>query len=177
MLDNKFFLIKRMRHCLRCLFLASSNRNIRISNSSYFHPSVDLEVAKKASLSVSNGVWISKGSFVGVRDGASLSIGRRVFINRNTMLVAHQNISIGSNVTIGPGCYFFDHDHKNGNNGEYNSEAIVIDDNVWIGASVVILKGVHIGANSVISAGAVVTKNVPPNSVLIQKRQELLKTI
>ncbi len=174
---NKFFLIKKLRHCLRCLVLASNNRNIRISNSSYFHPSVELEVAKNASLLVSNGVWISKGSFVGVRDGASLSIGQRVFINRNTMLVTHKSISIGSNVTIGPGCYMFDHDHKIGNNGEYDSEAIVIDDNVWIGASVVILKGVHLGANSVIAAGSVVSKDVPPNSILIQKRQELLKTI
>ena len=169
--------IRRCLHITRFFLLSLKNKEIRVSKSSYFYPSVKCEIAKNASLNVSNGVLVSKGSFIGVRDGASLSIGNTVYINRNVMIVAHKGISIGSNVTIGPYCCFFDHDHKVGTLGGYVTQEIVIEDNVWIGASVIILKGVHIGANSVVAAGSVVTKDIPKDTLFIQKRQEVFKSV
>ena len=170
-------LVNRAIHIVRCLIMRVKNRNVLISRSSYFYPSVECDIAKNASMSVSNGVMVSKGVYFGVRDYASLAIGKRVYINRNVIIVAHDNISIGSNVTIGPNYCFFDHDHKIGSKGEYVSSAIVIEDNVWIGASVIILRGVHIGANSIIAAGSVVTKNIPPFTVVIQKRQSTYESL
>ena len=48
---------------------------------------------------------------------------------------------------------------------------------MWIGAGAIILKGVTIGDNAVIASSCVVTKDVPPNTILIQKREGLLKPI
>ncbi|MBU1568075.1 MAG: hypothetical protein KJ630_20930 [Proteobacteria bacterium] len=48
-----------------------------------------------------------------------------------------------------------------------SSKQIIIEDNVWIGQSSIILKGVSIGAGSVVGAGSIVTKDVPPNSLAV----------
>ena len=57
------------------------------------------------------------------------------------------------------------------------TKRVVIKDNVWIGDSGIICKGVTIGNNSIIGAGAVVTKNVPPNSVFAGNPAQLVKEL
>ena len=52
---------------------------------------------------------------------------------------------------------------------------IVIGNNVWIGSGVIITKGVTIGDNAVVAAGSVVTKDVPAQTILIQKRESTYK--
>lgn len=59
--------------------------------------------------------------------------------------------------------------------GGYCVKEIYIDKNVWIGSNVVILKGVTIGADSVVASGCVVTKDIPANTILIQKRLNTVK--
>lgn len=56
-------------------------------------------------------------------------------------------------------------------------DSVVIKKNAWIGAGTIILKGVTIGVNAVVAAGSVVTKDIPDNSILIQKRQSVYKAI
>lgn len=56
-------------------------------------------------------------------------------------------------------------------------QGVNVLDGAWIGASVVILKGVTIGENSVIASGSIVTKDVPANTLFIQKRQSFYKSI
>lgn len=58
--------------------------------------------------------------------------------------------------------------------GGYLTDSVTIKQNVWIGANVIILKGVTIYENSVVSAGSIVTKDVPANTILIQKRTNTL---
>jgi serine acetyltransferase len=94
-----------------------------------------------------------------------LVIGSGTYVNRFTMIDASERTEIGRNCMIGPFCYITDHDHgheKGRPIGEQNlrSAPVVIGNNVWIGASVIILKGVTIGDDAVIAAGAVVTKDV-----------------
>ena len=100
--------------------------------------------------------------------GGRLKIGDKCFINRNCVVTAHEEIEIGNNVTIGPGTYIYDHDHDG--RGRYITKSIVIEKDVWIGAGCIILKGVRIGTGAVIAAGSVITKNVPPQNILLQKR-------
>jgi len=57
------------------------------------------------------------------------------------------------------------------------TKPIILEDNVWIGDSAIICKGVTIGANSIIGAGAVVTKNVPANSVYAGNPARLVKKL
>lgn len=61
--------------------------------------------------------------------------------------------------------------------GGYVLGEICIEKNVWIGAGVIITKGVNIGENSIVAAGSVVTKDIPANTVFIQKRESLYKPL
>ena len=120
-------------------------------------------------------VRVERGGFIAVRDCAKLSFGRSCYVNRNCCIVARKGINIGNNVTIGPNCCIYDHNHDLRKFGGYNSEEIIIKDNVWIGAGCIILMGVTIGENSVIAAGTVVTHNVPDNTILYQNRIDSYK--
>lgn len=112
---------------------------------------------------------ISPSAVLSASEGGVLSLGSKCFVNRNCIIASHEKIKIGDNVKIGPGTYIYDHDHAGPN--QYKTKPIIIEDNVWIGAGCIILKGVKIGKNSVISAGSVITKDVPEDAVIIQKRK------
>lgn len=108
----------------------------------------------------------------------NIFIGNNCFVGpRSTMLAVIKSIKIGNYVMIGPEVMVITGNHRIDIVGEYmanvnsnmklpeNDEDVVIEDDVWIGARVIILKGVTIGRGSVIAAGAVVTKNVPPYTI------------
>jgi acetyltransferase-like isoleucine patch superfamily enzyme len=97
--------------------------------------------------------------------GGVINVGSNVFINENCKIVSHKNITIKDNVSIGPNVMIFDHDHDG--NGGFISKDILIDENVWIGSQVIILKGLKIGRNSIIGAGSVITKDVSENSIMV----------
>lgn len=105
-------------------------------------------------------------------DPPAIRIGRGVYINRHTIIDAVENVTIGDDCAIGPGCYLTDHDHGfDGNLKPLQLPFIVapttIGRRVWIGAHAVILKGVCVGDGAVIGAGSVVTKAVPPGVVVV----------
>lgn len=123
-------------------------------------------------------------SGVSIQYPNNLTIGDNVSINNYSIITARVPITIGNNVLIGPFVMI------NSSNHQYNNPSvlireqghkcapIVIEDDVWIGAHCCILAGVTIGKGSVIAAGAVVTKDVAPYSVvggvpakLIKKRE------
>ena len=134
----------------------------------------NLEVGYNSDLTIGQAFTMRQNVALAVRDNAQLSIGSGVFINRNTIITAHQSITIADGVTIGPNVCIYDHDHDILNRGLYVTDSVIVSRNVWIGANVIILKGVTIGENSVVSAGCIVTKDVPANTILIQKRANTL---
>lgn len=76
-------------------------------------------------------------------------------------------ITIGNNVTIAPQAYLLAHDASTKRDLGYTKIGrINIKDNVFIGARALIMPGVTVGENSIVAAGAVVTKNVKPNTVV-----------
>lgn len=108
--------------------------------------------------------------------GFNVEIGDGTFLNLNTTLLDTYPIKIGRNVAIAPNCAFYPVGHPmraadrqrfdaDGNYlGHVTSGApIVVEDDVWIGGSVVVTQGVTIGARSMIGAGSVVTKSIPPD--------------
>ncbi len=103
-----------------------------------------------------------------------IEIGNRVVIRPNSMLMAdnHARILICDDVLIGAGVHIYVNNHRFdridipiAQQGYYESKDVVIEDDVWIGANVVILPGVRVGRHSVIAAGSVVTKSVEPYTV------------
>lgn len=113
-----------------------------------------------------------------VLEGGELSIGDNVFVNKNSSFTVRSKIAIGNNVLIGENVRFFDHNHRFRDEDElilnqgYSISDIVVEDNVWIGSNVVILKGVTIGTGSVIRAGCIIYKDIPKNT-LVKNQQNL----
>jgi maltose O-acetyltransferase len=96
-----------------------------------------------------------------------LRIGSGTYVNRFTMFDASESIEIGRGCMIGPFCYVTDHDHGTRPGEPIAGQPLAgspvrIGNNVWIGAGVIVLKGVSIGNDAVIGAGAVVTRDVAP---------------
>jgi hypothetical protein len=107
----------------------------------------------------------------GPPQSAKLVIRSGTYVNRNTMFDARHQLEIGRNCLIGPGCYFTDADHGTAlatpvPAQPMKTSPVVIEDDVWIGARVVVLSGVRIGRGAVVGAGAVVTRDVPARATV-----------
>lgn len=117
-------------------------------------------------------IYIEKG-FVArdncrVESAGVLKIGEGCFINNNVSITALDSIIIGKRVTIANNVVIVDHNHnyKKEDDSLFKSKQVCIEDDVWIGANVVILSGTKIGHNSVIGAGTVVRGTIPSNVVV-----------
>jgi len=106
----------------------------------------------------------------------TIEIGNDVFIGSGAVLNASDSgIKIGNKVMFGPNVTIMGGDHNTSKIGEYmfdvkeklpeNDLPIIIEDDVWVGTGVIILKGVTIGKGCIIAAGAVVNRNIPPYSI------------
>ena len=109
--------------------------------------------------------------------GKNIKLGKNVFVNINNYFMDGATIKIGDNVFIGP--YTANHplDYTNRNQGLEKALPIKIGDNCWFGANVSVMPGVTIGAGCVIAAGAVVTKDMPANSLIAGVPAKVIKTI
>ncbi|MCH9631811.1 MAG: Galactoside O-acetyltransferase [Chlamydiae bacterium] len=110
-----------------------------------------------------------------------ISIGSNSAINRGCEFYpSHhlkKNIIIGNNVVISPNVKFFaaSQDYKESNMPDIG-EDIIVEDNCYICAGSILLQGVKIGQNSVVGAGSVVTRSIPPNSVAVGVPCRVIKT-
>jgi acetyltransferase-like isoleucine patch superfamily enzyme len=100
-----------------------------------------------------------------------IDIGARTYVGNQSWIVANDRVTIGSDVLIAPFCYIQDTDHGFDDTvvpiaaQASRSSPIEIGDDVWLGAHVVVTRGVTIGRGSVIGAGSVVTRDVPPGTI------------
>lgn len=105
---------------------------------------------------------------LGAGEYGRITIGDNTFINSGTSIGSLASITIGNNVAIGNYVLIMDSDFHNPIDHTLPGAKapIIIEDDVWIGARVTILKGVTIGKHAVIAAGAVVTKDVPAGALV-----------
>jgi acetyltransferase-like isoleucine patch superfamily enzyme len=100
--------------------------------------------------------------------GRFIQIGKNVFINHACTFLDQGGITIEDNVLIGPKVNLITENHplEPANRRALICKPIVIRRNAWIGAAATILPGVTVGENAVVAAGAVVSKDVPANTVV-----------
>ena len=118
--------------------------------------------------------WSHKGV------SGTINIGNYCLVSPGVRIMAERSITIGDSCMFGASAYISDSDWH----GLYNrtrpfrcSLPIVLEDNVWIGDGAKVCKGVTIGKNSVVGAGAVVTKDVPANCVVAGVPARVVKQI
>lgn len=98
--------------------------------------------------------------------GTGMKLGRNVFVNQNCTFYDLGGLAIGDDVMIGPNVSLITSGHPVEPSRRRDfvvAKPIVIERNVWIGAGATIVGGVTVGENSVVAAGAVVTRDVAPN--------------
>jgi acetyltransferase-like isoleucine patch superfamily enzyme len=112
----------------------------------------------------------------------NIVIGNNVFINQQCIFVAEEKITIKDNVSIGFRAMIItsnNEPHINPSTGirKHYDQPITIEKDVWIGAGATILSGVTVGQGSVVAAGAVVTKDVPPYTLVGEVPARIIKRI
>lgn len=104
--------------------------------------------------------------------GEGIIIGNNVGIAQNCFIQVRGTVKIGNNVIIGPGVSIFSENHIFSRKDTYINEqgetrkGVIIEDGVWVASRAIILDGVTIGHNSIVAAGSIVNKDVPPFAIV-----------
>ena len=154
-----------------------SKNKITFGKSLIIGDNVEINALTKNGIIIGNNVSILKNTIIEgtgvIRNiGEGLVIGNNVGIAQNCFIQVRGQVTIGDNVIFGPGVSIFSENHVFENpelpvsvQGE-TRKGVTIEEGVWIGARAIILDGVTISKNSVVAAGALVNKDVPPYVVI-----------
>lgn len=125
-----------------------------------------------------DGCAIASGTWFG---GRKITIGRGSFLNFGVWIEASAPVTIGRNVDIGHQVMICTSTHEMGSSekraGTPYAEPVTIEDGCWIGARVTLLPGVTVGRGSFVTAGAVVTHDVPPNTMVGGVPAKMIRTL
>ena len=112
--------------------------------------------------------------------GVNIRVGRNVFVNQNCTFYDLGGLDIADDVLIGPNVSLITSGHPlepSQRRAGVVAKPIVIEKNVWIAAGATLIGGVTIGENSVVAAGSVVTKDVPPNTLVGGNPARVIRSI
>lgn len=113
--------------------------------------------------------------------GSNITIGARCFANYGLVALDVAAITIGDDVQIGPHVQLLTPTHPVEAGPRRDkweaAQPIMIGDNVWLGGGVIVLPGVTIGENTVVGAGAVVTRDLPANVVAVGNPARVIRTL
>lgn len=175
-------------------------RNLKesaVSEGAYFysHTSIVNEQANKANIQVGRGTHI-RGELLVFGYGGNIKIGQNCYLGEGSRIWSGQKIIIGDNVLISHGVNIMDTNAheidrelradgyigalKNGTKylkGRVVTKEVNICSGVWIGFNSIILKGVTIGEGSILAAGSVVTKDIPPYVLVGGNPAKILKNL
>ena len=112
--------------------------------------------------------------------GDEIRVGRNVFVNQNCTFYDLGGLDIADDVMIGPNVSIITAGHPlepSQRRAATIGKPIVIERNVWIAAGATIVGGVTVGENSVVAAGSVVTRDVPPNTLVAGNPARVVRSI
>jgi acetyltransferase-like isoleucine patch superfamily enzyme len=137
------------------------------------HAMIDASGAGEEGIAIGDGVIIAHNVVIQGKTGP-IFIGKRGDIGANAVITSSSGVYIGDHAMIAGNCYIGGaryHTHQRGvpmkDQGIFTRGPVVIEDDVWLGAGVVVIDGVRIGTGSIIGAGSVVTKDIPEYSVAV----------
>ena len=155
----------------------------------HFHVTGKIELNNPQCVSVGNNVGIGKGTFLGpviqyagIHYNPTIIIGDGTLVGKNCSIAAINRVEIGKHVLFAGYVHITDHSH--GYEDILQPIApqrlsckgpVIIEDDCWLGFSCEILSGVHIGKHSVVAARSVVTKDVPPYSIVAGNPAKIIK--
>lgn len=161
-------------------------KHIFIGKSVSFGPNIHIDALCRRRIYIGNNVTIKEGCIIegyGVMRnlGESLTIGNNVGISQYCFIAIRGNVVIGNDTILGPNVSIFSENHIADSvdvpivkQGERRAD-VNIGNGVWIGTRAVVLAGVTIGDGAIIAAGAVVTKDVAPYTIVGGVPAKLIK--
>jgi len=135
------------------------------------------KIINSARVRIGKGCLLKNSIYIRAGTEGKILIGDRTALNSFCRLFGHGSIEIGEDTQIGPGVLITTTDHDYQGDLETRFKPVVIGKQVWIGANVTILPGVEIGDLSVIGAGSVVTKDIPPRYVAVGVPARVIKQV
>ncbi|WP_080988061.1 acyltransferase [Bifidobacterium animalis] len=175
-------LMSKIIYKIKCIFRNISTRRRFLRTHKYVDRSIQLKNAEQmiCALDCSIGAnsrllcW-KQYVYKGIKQNVNgvIEIGMNFHATRNLTIQSCGELSIGDNVLIASDVFICNYDHGMGNltesylNNELVPEPVVIGDGVWLGDKVIVLKGVTIGEHSIVGAGSVVTKSIPPYCIAV----------
>jgi len=177
-----FFLKLRIKKSKGFIFVGKRTKirfksKISIGKSVQIGDNVEINALSKNGVQIGDNVSILKNTIIectGVlrKLGDGLIIGNNVGIAQNCFIQVRGQVNIGNNIIFGPGVSIYSENHKFSDLDKYINEqgetrqGVKIEDGVWIGSSATILDGVTLGNNSIVAAGSIVNKDVPPYTIV-----------
>lgn len=193
--------IKAVRGCFKRLYLKEAHgvllvgkgvqithgnhircgKNVKFEDFSEIHGLCSCGLNFGDYVTISRGVMIRPSSYYGGDYGMGLTMGEHSSIGPYGYVGCSGKITIGKNVMFGPKCSLFAENHvfsditSSIKSQGVQQKGITIEDDCWIGSNVTILDGVTIGKGSVIGAGTLVAKDIPAGSVVVDKRDKVMR--
>ncbi|AFY54444.1 acetyltransferase (isoleucine patch superfamily) [Rivularia sp. PCC 7116] len=133
-------------------------------------------------ITIKEGVAIERNVDIGALDNTHIYIDKGTFIGVGASVAGPGNVKIGKRCLIAARCGIFANNHKYADPSRYiadqgvTCQGITIEDDCWLGHAVTVVDGVTIGKGSVIGAGAVVTKDIPPYSIAVGTPARVIKS-
>ena len=122
---------------------------------------------------IDSGAMLHCGGMDWSPDDAGITIGARSYVGPNSVLFGAGGIELGDAVLVSPGVTITSHQHTFGDrevdirDQSLQFARVVVERNVWIGANATVLPGVRLGEGSIVGAGAVVTSDVAPGTLVL----------
>lgn len=159
-------MIRRIYGKIGIMLRALRIRILALTRGSHISFSAEVYIHQGGRIQIGKGVRVAKGCVISVLPGAVLELKDGCIFGKGTFLYCASRIEVGRETRVAHYCSIIDHDYDISSAGSHFdkpkvSAPIVVGDNVWMGAYVLILKGVTIGDRSVIGAQTMVNKSVP----------------
>jgi len=151
--------------------LTPAGRRWRTHGPLFLGSRLELQIARRGRIEFGRFVWLGHGTKIRCHEG-TVEIGEKTVLGQECTISAYKRVRIGEQCVIADRAMFIDFDHGVVEverpirlQGIYTRD-VEVGSNVWIGYGACILRGVHVGDNSIVGTNAVVTKDVPANAVV-----------